>query len=420
MKKKLTNNLGLKILAVLFSACLWLICININDPISQDSYNVTVQLQNMNTLTSAGKYVEVVDNSDQVRVTVRGSRTVLSSFSDKNIVATADLTKMTEDNLVPIEVTTTKISDGIESIKADKQYVLVSVDNVNKQQLPISVKVQNEPAEGYIMGNTTTAENVVIVSGPESVVDMIEYAAVEINVEGATSDVKIALPIHLYDENDEILDISKLSMSMSEVTATAAILETKQLPVNCMVTGGLLDGYALTGKIDCTPSVVTIAGRPNIIKNIQAVDLKDAVDVSGKDKNVTAQIDVMNYLPDGVTVVGGSTASLVDVVVHIEKEEEKNITLSADRLHVTNLPEGMTAKIEEKEDLELKAVGLKDELGKINSDELIGVIDVAKYMKDNDITELSAGAYTMPIDITLTDNTRLSKEYRVKVVLKGE
>ena len=32
MKEKLTNNLSLKIIAVLFAAGLWMISININDP----------------------------------------------------------------------------------------------------------------------------------------------------------------------------------------------------------------------------------------------------------------------------------------------------------------------------------------------------------------------------------------------------
>ena len=59
MKQKLTNNLGLKILAVLFSACLWMISININDPISQESYSISVQMLNSGALTTAGKYVEV-------------------------------------------------------------------------------------------------------------------------------------------------------------------------------------------------------------------------------------------------------------------------------------------------------------------------------------------------------------------------
>ncbi len=87
MKEKLTNNLGLKILALLFSVVLWIIAININDPVSQDNYSITVQLTNTNSLAAAGKYMEVVDDSDHIRVTVRGTRTALSAFSSKDIVA---------------------------------------------------------------------------------------------------------------------------------------------------------------------------------------------------------------------------------------------------------------------------------------------------------------------------------------------
>ena len=133
MKQKLTDNLGLKILAVVFSVILWLIAININDPVTQESYNVNVQLQNLNSLTSSGKYVEVMNNTDSIRVTVRGSRTVLSSFTEKNIVATADVSKINSNNQVPIEVTTTRISDRIESIRTDRQYVQLSIENVGKR-----------------------------------------------------------------------------------------------------------------------------------------------------------------------------------------------------------------------------------------------------------------------------------------------
>ena len=205
MKQKLTDNIGLKILAVLFSIVLWLIAINITDPVTQDSYNVTVQLQNLSSLTSAGKYVEILDGSDSIKVTVRGSRTVLSSFTEKNIVATADVSKINSDSQVPIELSTTRISDKIESIRSDKQYVQLSVENIGKQQIPITVKVQNDPGEGYIHGSSSTTQNVVIISGPESVVDQVSYAAVEINVEGATSDVNISLPIHLYDQSDDLV-----------------------------------------------------------------------------------------------------------------------------------------------------------------------------------------------------------------------
>ena len=78
MAKKLTNNLGLKILAVLIASLLWLIAININDPVGQQTYTVNVQMVNLSKLTDNNKYVEVLEGSDTIRVTVRAARSVLS------------------------------------------------------------------------------------------------------------------------------------------------------------------------------------------------------------------------------------------------------------------------------------------------------------------------------------------------------
>ena len=67
MKDKLTNNLKLKVIAVLFAAGLWMISININDPYQSKDYSVQVQLLNMNVMTGAGKYVEVANDSDEIK-----------------------------------------------------------------------------------------------------------------------------------------------------------------------------------------------------------------------------------------------------------------------------------------------------------------------------------------------------------------
>ena len=43
MKKRLTNNLGLKVLAFLIAAFMWLIVVNIDDPITDKTYtNISV------------------------------------------------------------------------------------------------------------------------------------------------------------------------------------------------------------------------------------------------------------------------------------------------------------------------------------------------------------------------------------------
>ena len=55
LTKKLTNNLGLKLLAVLFAIALWIVVVNIDDPVKPAQYTISVTQDNMDYLTSNGK-----------------------------------------------------------------------------------------------------------------------------------------------------------------------------------------------------------------------------------------------------------------------------------------------------------------------------------------------------------------------------
>ena len=417
MKEKLTNNLGLKILALALSVVLWIIAININDPVSQDNYSITVSMTNTNSLTAAGKYMEVVDDSDHIKVTVRGTRSALSAFSSKDIVANADVSKMTDDYRVPIELSTTKSSDKIESVKSDSQYVQLEVETIGRLQMPIEVRVQNEPAEGYILSSATTAQNVVIVSGPASVVDTVKYAAVDINVDEATSDVKISLPLCLYDADNNLIESSKLKTSISEVSTTATILYTKQVPVQCGVTGTLLDGYVLNGTVECTPSIVTVAGKQSVVNELSEIDIPDAVDITGCDSDAMASVNLHDYLPDNVTLVDDSDDGLVNVVVGIEKAVEDTFTVSASRIHITGVPDGYSMTLGDDIDgVEITATGLRDTLNKTEDTGLVGIVDVETYLKDSGTT-IQAGEMEIPMNVVLPEGLKMSKEVKVPVIV---
>ena len=154
MKDKNTNNLKLKIIAVLFATGLWMISININDPYQSKDYPVSVQLLNMNNLTSAGKYVEVVNDSDEISVRVRGNRSVMDSFSASNIIATADLNELDQNNRVPIKLSTIKTSGSkIESIRSNDTYLEVKVENIRKIQKNLEVVTKNVPDYAIVGGN---------------------------------------------------------------------------------------------------------------------------------------------------------------------------------------------------------------------------------------------------------------------------
>ena len=97
MKKtnKLWNNLGLKIMAVIFSILLWLVAVNINDPVERKVFrDVRVETRNTNLLTDENKLYKVLDDTDTVTVTVRASRSVLENINVSDITATADFSEL--------------------------------------------------------------------------------------------------------------------------------------------------------------------------------------------------------------------------------------------------------------------------------------------------------------------------------------
>ena len=421
MKKKLIHNLGLKIASVLIAICLWIIAVNINDPITQHIYSVPVRLLNLNTLTNAGKYVEVVDETDTVRVTVRASRSVFSDFSEKNIVATADVTKITDDNLLPIEVSSSKTDSKIESIKADKEFVEVNIENTMKLQKRISVNVANEPADGYLLGNISTDQNAVIISGPESVVSKIASTSVEINVDGATSDVNITLPVHLYDADGNEIDDTKLTKSVNEVFTTASILQKKEVPIEYMASGTPAEGYIFTGKYIKNPATVTIAAKPSVLKTINAIVVEDAVDIDGAQGDVETSVELKAYLPDGAVLADASVSDIVSVTAQIEKEEVRIFEVPTENITLTNIPEGYRAKLRGTEEkLTVRLAGLSSQLAGINANALLGSVDVSEYLFRNGEETVTTGSYYPNVAFTLPEYVYLKEDVKVHIVLEEE
>ena len=105
-RNKLWHNLGLKIMAVVFSILLWLVAVNINDPVERKIFrDVKVETTNTSVLTDENKLYQVLDDTDTVTVTVRASRSVLENLNSSDISATADFSELSFTNTVPVSYT---------------------------------------------------------------------------------------------------------------------------------------------------------------------------------------------------------------------------------------------------------------------------------------------------------------------------
>ena len=104
MKKKLTHNLGLKLLSLALAFVLWFLVIQIENPKDTTTFtNIPVKLINTELLDEQNKVYEVMNNTDTLRrVTVKAARSITDQLRAEDIVAEADVSRITDINTVAI------------------------------------------------------------------------------------------------------------------------------------------------------------------------------------------------------------------------------------------------------------------------------------------------------------------------------
>ena len=100
MKKALTNNLGLKILALVFSALLWLIVMNSENPIMSRTYSgIPIEIVHGEVITNKGNTYQVSDETKTVTVEIQAKRSTLNKIRSEDIKAVADMRDLTVNSM---------------------------------------------------------------------------------------------------------------------------------------------------------------------------------------------------------------------------------------------------------------------------------------------------------------------------------
>lgn len=415
MKNKLTHNLGLKIMAVLFSAVLWMIATGINNPV-ETSYisNVQVQLTNTGGITGKNQTYKVLENTDVVRVTVKAPKSVLGSISRDNITVKADCSKLTEDNMVPIEVTINDyLEKDIENITTDKKYVKLEIENRKTEQLSIEVVKNGTLPEGYTTGTISTETNMMSISGPESVIDPVKRAIVEVSLDDVTSDIGMEAQIKLLDEEGNEVSNSAIKKSIDSVKVNVPILPTKEVPLSYQTTGTPADGYMTTGTISCTPETILIAGRESVLKEVDRIEIPETeLDITDAQESYSASIDVRKYLPGGVSLGDSSFSGYVTISVEVEPIRRKTIAINT--IQVLNEPEGWRAEIVPDQNLKVTLTGLQRYLNDVDEAALIPHVDVASVIGEDG--SVPAGEQEVVVNFIIPD--RVQQEAPVTAIIR--
>ena len=298
---------------------------------------------------------------------------------EDNIVAIADFEKMTDDSTVPIEITITKDSGKIDSVIPSSTEVALSIENLATSTLALGATTSGTVSDGYIVSSVSTDQNQVRISGPQSVIDRIDRASVDVDVTGFTSNIGTDVSIKLYDENGSVVTDSSISMNITAVRVNVTILAVKTVPINYHTTGEPADGFMLSGDISSTPDTVVIAGKTSVLADVNSITVTDPLDVTGLTSDLQTTVNIADYLPNGISLGDADFNGICTVVVDIIPQANRTITIDSGSVTYDNVPENYKIVLGNGADdtnFTVEISGLSDTINSVSAADLNATIDL--------------------------------------------
>lgn len=401
--KVITNNFGLKILAVVFASVLWLAVVNIDDPVTTRSFTTTVSVENNDYLTGIGKYYEIVNNSNTITFKVSGKRSYLERMSNTDFRAIADMELIENLERVPIEIVPQRYSSYV-TIASKVYYLELAVEDLVSRPYVITVETEGNPMDQHALGEMSVSPTLLRVSGPASVMETVDKAVATVNVENMALDMTDSVIPVLYDKEGNEVDTKDLSFNIQNVMVSVKILDTKEVPLNFQTSGTLQEGYEYV-DMEYKPETVKIKGVSAVLNTMNNITVPEEVlDLTDATGDIEKEVDISAYLPEGATLVDNSQAK-VSVTVKIEKHERRKFKVPTANITVSNLTSRHSVDFL-KDTVEVELEGLSKELDALDETTLTGSIDVSG---------MEEGEHTVNLELNLDSKYKLAKTATVTV-----
>lgn len=395
MKKSLTNNIGLKLLAFLFAFMLWLLVVNIDDPVDTKTFDsIPVTIEHAEVVTQDQRSYQVLDGTDTVSVTVSATRSVLEKISAENIVATADMRELYLESQIPIEITIPGYE--FESATANPRNVQVKIEQNKSDTFPITVTTTGTVRDGYVLGNVQADPERVTVNGPESVIDRISKVVAQVNVSGLSEDSSIDAVLTYYDSDNNEISAEQLANNLGTtgVKVNVTLYHTARIPVTVDTSGvTAADGYSIS-EVTWTPEEIQLAGEEEVLDALESIRIPaDAVDITSISQRTEQTVDITPYLPEGTRLVDENGNNIL-VTARVAREGTKSFDIPVGSITVDNLSDSLTVSgYGSGDDLEVHIGGPQEQLNSLQLSDLTVSIDLKECTK--------AGDYEVPVTITL-------------------
>ncbi|MCR5467330.1 MAG: hypothetical protein K6F37_00075 [Lachnospiraceae bacterium] len=390
----ITNNFGLKILAILISVAIWMIVVNVDDPKITRNFTAPVTIENASYLTDQNKWYEISDDDKTVTFSVSGKRSYLEKMSSSDFRAVANFESIDGENKVPIDITVLSYANNV-TVSSKNRYLTLNVEDLVSQPFVVTVQTTGDVADGYALGDTSVSPSILRVTGPESVMEKISKVVATVEVDGISSSITDSVTPVLYDESGNEIEKDDLTFNVSNILVSVGVLNTKELPVEVNVTASADDGYEIS-NISISPESLAVKGEYKVLKKINSLSFgfgDSDIDLTGVTDKATAYIDISGLLPEGVSLVSADDSTLA-VTVEVVPLVTKTFEVSTDNITVEGISSGYKTSFED-ETVSVDITGTEEDINALSASDITGVVDAS---------ELAVGESKVEVEWNLDDD----------------
>lgn len=288
-------NYGLAVLALLLSTTLWMLVVNDQNPERVDTPDIAIPVE----IGKVPPGLVVMSSIDPVRFKIRAPKDRWISIRTSSFRASIDLSRLGPGiHAVPV---VPEVSDPqMRVLEVIPSSVSVRLEEVQERTVPVKVNLIGNVPFGYVYGVPKVEPEVVVVSGPASLVQTVETASVDVRLEGISVDIDSAFhPLPVDSSGGTVRSIRLTPQTVKIRVPVQQQVSYKQVGVRATIAGSVAQGYWVQ-SVSVEPPTVTVVGDPKVLAGINYLET-GAIDLNGASSSVVQELRIT--VPQGVSLL---------------------------------------------------------------------------------------------------------------------
>jgi len=293
VKNFFTTDIPIKLLSLFLAVVLWIyVVILLNPETDVIISDIPVTFADSLALTNSN-YVMMNEKQHTIELKLRGKRSILTGVNKNNISAYVDLAGYEKTGAFSLPLRIVLPFDQITVLEKKPYNINVTIDKIITRKFTISAALNGEPKDNFVAYPPTTSQNIIEVKGPQTIVESIDKAIVQLNVASAVEDVIDLQKIKLINSDGNEITNKLLTTSPEKVEVHSPVLFKKKVPIKAVLSTQppLLDTEIIGN------SEINILGKQDMLNAITEIRTEVIKDDLIKTET---QLNVPLVVPNGV------------------------------------------------------------------------------------------------------------------------